>query len=115
MIALADTHARFSHLERFLREGDLLPGPDRHRWSKENPAYEFSTRSPARVLVRKSRVEPRWLITAWAADGQAREVSVDIPDLGPVSLEARPEGTVAVGHRGADGPLIEVIGWRERT
>jgi hypothetical protein len=115
MIALADTHARFSHLEPFLREGDLLAGPDRHRWSKENPAYEFPTGSPARVLVRKSRVEPRWLITAWAADGQAREVSVDVPDLGAVTLEARPEGTVAVARPGAERPLIEVIAWKERN
>jgi hypothetical protein len=37
---------------------------------------------------------PEWLIVAWAAGGPDREVSVTIPDLGPVRLQARPSGSV---------------------
>ncbi|MHC4404455.1 MAG: hypothetical protein ACYTG0_32785, partial [Planctomycetota bacterium] len=43
MMVLARAHALFSHLEDFLRSGDLLPGPKKHRWSKDQPAYELPT------------------------------------------------------------------------
>lgn len=95
MIALADVHATFSHLERYLRDGDLLPGPDRHRWSKDQPAHEFPTgHAGTRVLARKIKGQPEWLITAWAADGVVRDVTVEIPELGQVNLRARPEATL---------------------
>jgi len=95
MMALGHVHALFSHLEDFLRQGDLLPGPDKHRWSKELAACEFSTGDPdARVLARKHRERAEWLITAWAAGGKDRDVSADIPVLGKVALRARGCGSV---------------------
>lgn len=95
MVTLGRVHAQFSHLDRYLFDGDLLPGPDAHRMSPENPAYEFPTGdSEARVLVRRIRGAADWLIVAWAAGGDTREVTVRIPDLGDVQLEARPSGTV---------------------
>lgn len=95
MMVLARVHALFSHLEGFLRGGDLLPGPDRHRWSKDLPAYEFPTGDPAaRVLVRKRRGREEWLATAWAAEGPDRSVRVTVPDLGELTLQARSCGTV---------------------
>jgi hypothetical protein len=95
MVALARVRAQFSHLEPYLRQGDLLPGPDPHRWSKDMPAYEFPTGdADLRVLARKLRDQPRWLLTAWAADGKAREARVTIPDLGEVTLPAPPDGAV---------------------
>ena len=107
MMALARVHAQFSHLEHYLRQGDLLPGPDKNRRYKDRPAYEFPTGDDnLRVLVRKLREQPqplilawfkappRWLITAWAADGKAREVKVTVPDLGEVTLQARADGSV---------------------
>jgi len=95
MMVLARVHARFSHLEEFLRDGDLLRGPDRHRWSRDLPAYEFSTGDPtARVVVRKHRKREEWLVIAWAAGGKDREVSVDVPGLGRVKVEACAVGTV---------------------
>lgn len=110
MIVLADVHATFSHLERYLRDGDLLPGPARHRWSKENPAYEFLTGHAAvRVLARKMKGSPDWLITAWAADGVTRAVSVEIPELGKVDLEARPAGNVCTAKLAAGGPLVTAV------
>jgi hypothetical protein len=90
MLVLARVHALFSGLEGFLREGDLLPGPTKHRWSKDLPAYEFPTGDPnARVLARKHRRRAEWLVTAWAAGGQDREVGVAVPGLGAVRVEAR--------------------------
>jgi hypothetical protein len=49
---------------------------------------------PVRVLARKLKDKPQWLITAWAADGQEREVSVPVPDLGEVKLKATAEANV---------------------
>ena len=109
MIALADVHATFSHLERYLRDGDLLPGPARHRVSKDQPAYEFPTGTPARVLVRRLKAEPRWLVAAWAADGVARDVTVEVPQLGKITLAARARGTLAEARPGTNGPIVEAI------
>jgi len=95
MMDLGRAQALFSHLEEFLREGDLLAGPNRHRRAKDLPAYEFPTgHADARVLVRKLRKRDEWLITAWAADARQREVTVEIPKLGKVKVLARPAGSV---------------------
>ncbi len=95
--ALALVHASFSHLEDFLRNGDLLPGPNKHRISKDSPAFEFPTGGKnVRVLARKHQKRAAWLITAWVADGDAREVSVQIPELGEINLQARPDGAIYI-------------------
>ena len=95
MMALSRVHAFFSHLEPFLRQGYLLPGPDRHKWSKDQPAYEFPTGDPdVRVLARKLRTGPHWLVTIWATVGDERQVQVEIPELGQLSLTARASGSV---------------------
>jgi hypothetical protein len=93
--ALAHVHAFFSHQEPFVRGSDLLPGPAMHRWSKDQPAYEFPAGDKdVRILARKRKGAPQWLIVTWAADGDARDAGVEIPDLGKVTLRARPEGAV---------------------
>ena len=85
----------YSFVEDFLRNGDLLPGPNKHRWSKDQPAYEFPTGDPdTRVVARRHRHRDEWLMTAWAAGGEDRNVTVDIPDLGRVTLLARDCGSV---------------------
>ncbi len=95
MVVLARVHALFSHQEHYLREGDLLAGPDKHVWNRDQPAYELpSGHEATRVLVRKLRERPDWLVTAWAADGTAREVEVTVPDLGRVKLRALPSAGV---------------------
>ncbi len=95
MTALSRCHALFSHHEDILRNGDLLPGPDKHVWSKDQPAYEFPTGdADARVVARKHRKRNVWLVTAWAAGGDDREVTVEIPTLGTVDVEARACGSV---------------------
>jgi hypothetical protein len=110
MVVLARVQALFSHLEDFLRNGDLLPGPSRHRWSKEQPAYEFPIGDPAvRVLTRRHKQRPEWLITAWAAGGSDRDVTVDIPDLGKVELTARAAGSVYVASIAGGKPRVELV------
>jgi hypothetical protein len=105
MIVLARAHALFSYLEDFLRNGDLLPGPDKHVWSKSQPAYEFPTgHDDVRAVARKHRKRSQWLITAWASGGPARKVSLKVPDLGQVQLEARPAGSVYVVEARQDKP-----------
>jgi hypothetical protein len=95
MTALSHVHALFSYLERFSRDGYLVPGPDRHKWSKDQPAYELPTGQPnTRVLARKMKLSDEWIITAWAADGTPREVTVTVPVLGEVKLQARAADSV---------------------
>ena len=95
MVTLAHVQALFSHLDDFLRQGDLLPGPNMHRWSKSQPAYEFPTGDPqVRVVARLHRNRKEWLITAWAAGGENREVSVDFLELSTLKLLARKCGSV---------------------
>jgi len=66
-----------------------------HVWSTDLPAYEFPTGvEGTRVVARRHRERDEWLITAWAAAGDATEVEVEIPDLGTVTLNARPSGSV---------------------
>ena len=87
--------ALFSQVEGIVRNSDLLQGPAMHRLSPTEPAYEFPTGDDnARVLARKHRTAATWLITAWAADGANRNVSVYIPELGNITLEARIVGSV---------------------
>lgn len=95
MVALSRVHALFSHLEPFLRQGYLLPGPMKHKWSADQPAYEFSTGDAGvRALVRKLRNSDHWLVTVWAASGDDRDVEVTIPELGQITFHARACGSV---------------------
>ena len=109
-MALGRVHALFSHLETFVRESDLLPGPGTHVWSKERPAYEFPTGDAAlRVLARRRRGKAEWLLTAWAADGDERDATVTVPDLGGITIRARPSGSVYITRTEADGRYVPVL------
>ena len=95
MVALARVHALFSHLEPFLRAGDLLPGVGKHVWSKEQPAFEFpSGDDTVRIVARRMRDADEWLIAAWAAAGEDRIVTVSVAGAGELHLNARPAGSV---------------------
>jgi len=90
--------------------GDLLPGPNPHRVSKDLPAYEFPTGDAnARVVARRLRAKPHWLITAWAADGKERQVKVTIPELGTVTLLARGCATVHKGKLVDGRPVVVAV------
>ncbi len=110
MVVLAHVHALFSHHEEFLHRGDLLPGPDRHRWSKDQPCYEVPASDvEARVVARRHRDRPEWLLTAWAAGGPDREVTIAIPELGTVTLQARACGSVYRATLAGSGPVLRLV------
>lgn len=110
LMALGQAQALFSHLDGFVRNSDLLPGPDKHLWSKELPAYEFLTGSrELRVLARKHKQKPEWLIVAWDAKGTGRTVEVDIPQLGKISLKARGAGSVYHAKLDQGRPTLTLI------
>lgn len=110
LMSLGRVHALFSHLEDFVRNGDLLPGPSKHVWSTDLPAYELPTGSErARVVARKHRDRDEWLIVAWATEGEAHDVQVEIPGLGAAQLEARPTGSVYLAHLGAGRRRLALV------
>jgi hypothetical protein len=111
-------HALFTHLETYLRDGDLLPGPNQHvygSFTAITPAFEFplegqtqevagpngsrATVPTARLVARKLRTEDRWLLAVWANVGEDRMVTATIdPRMGPVTLEASKAGAVYLAH-----------------
>jgi len=110
LTAAAYAQARMSFVEDLLLDGELLPGPSRHTISKNDPAYEFPTGdATARVLVRRSRRRAEWLITAWAADGRDRSVTVNVPELGAVDIRCTANATVCRAVLAADGPRRDFI------
>ena len=112
MVILSRVHALFSHEESFLRQGDLLPGPNKHVNAADQPAYEFPTGSQnLRVLARKMPKQAKWLITAWASDGGDGPAKVEIPGLGTVTLQARAIGSVyKAALKGGKAVLQQVDG-----
>jgi hypothetical protein len=97
IMALAHVHALFSHLDNFLYNGDLLSGPQSHVMSLDQPAYEFTNTAGHvndRVLVRKLRGQNQWIVTAWAADGITNNVTVTIPAIGNLTVNAVPSASV---------------------
>lgn len=97
IMSAAHTEALFSHLANFLTNGDLLSGSESNSLSPSQPAYEFTNTAGYandRVLARKLRGQNQWLVTAWAADGTNRIVTVNIPTVGPLSLLAADIGSV---------------------
>ena len=110
MVILGRVHALFSHQEAFLRQGDLLPGPSKHAKVTDQPAYEFPAGDAnTRVLARKLKDKPQWLITAWAADGKDREVKVTISELGEVPLQARMCGSVYEATLEGAKPVLKQV------
>jgi hypothetical protein len=113
---LGKVHALFSHLEDYIRSGDLVDdGRFKATWWPQQPSYELlpeeikdgSTRRsvdgkevatllpgrPIRVLARKHREKQEWLVAAWAADGHSQEATVTIPGAGRLKLKAREGGS----------------------
>jgi hypothetical protein len=113
IIALGRVHAQFSYLEDYLFDGELLPGPGRHWMSEDKPAYEFTNTvadATVRVLARKHNDRAEWLICAWAADGDARDVTVNIPDLGDVTVTARDSGSLYLATDANNPMLLDETG-----
>lgn len=110
MMSLSQNQALFSYLEPFLRNGDLLAGNGQNAYSDDQPSYEFSTGfANTRVVARKMKSTNEWIITAWAADGVTRDVSVTIPTLGTVSVNAVSSGHVYYGKLNGGSPSLTLV------
>jgi hypothetical protein len=116
-MALGHVHALFSHLEDYIRNGDLVnDGNYKHFWSVDQPAYELLPKEleatavakgkvkvlpmgrPFRVVARKHRGKPEWLVEAWTAqtgvgDDKQYDATVTVPGAGEVTLKARVGGS----------------------
>lgn len=106
LVALSRVHAQFSWLENYVRSGDLLPGPTHHRLISAQWSYEFTNTVAdisKHVLARKVTGQNQWLITAWSAVTTNANVTVNIPTLGDVTVNARPEGSV---YTATPGPTL---------
>ena len=113
---LGKVHALFSHLEDYIRNGDLVDdGRYKATWWPQQPSYELlpeeikdgavekevdgkkvSALVPGRairVLARKLRQKDEWLVAAWSADGQPHQATITIPGAGRIQLEARSGGS----------------------
>lgn len=128
LFLLGEVHALFSHLEPFLREGDLLPGTDKHPYqsfAQVTPAMEFTPVGEvrqtygafsiepirtARVIARKMKSEDKWLVTAWANTGNDRDIRLTIdPKLGELTLRARKAGSVYVLSLADNKTVIQLV------
>jgi hypothetical protein len=114
-------HAQFSWLEDYIRNGALLPGNGNmtlspanvHAISRDQPSYEFTNTvkdATCRVLARKHNDRDEWLVTAWAAYGDARDVTVDIPTLGEITVTAHPEANIYTATVAGGLKLLDATG-----
>lgn len=132
-IALGHVQALFSHLEDYIRNGDLVDdGQFKHIWSKENPAYELLPKElasvaitngairvlpagrPVRVIARKHEKKAEWLVEAWTADSKSddekcTDATVTLPGAGEVKLEARTCGSTYLVTLNKGQPVAELL------
>lgn len=94
LMVVSHVHALFTHLDKFILDGDLLPGTRNNAFSIDQPAYEFLASTNNRVLSRKLRSGNEWIVTAWAANGIDTNITVTIPILGTMTVTASSTGTV---------------------
>ena len=53
--------------------------------------------------------QPKWLITAWASDGVEGPATVEIPELGSVTLQARAIGSVYAATLQDGKPVLQQV------
>lgn len=91
-------HAQFSWLEDYLRNGALVAGPYTNLMSSDNMSYDFNQgkngANNAHVYVRKHNDRDNWIICAWSADATNSSVTITVPGLGKVTVNARTNGSV---------------------
>lgn len=105
---MSRVQALFSHVEDYLREGDLVNGSYMHPFNvltEPIPLYcldivgepQGNGISPGvYVLARKMPSALKWLVTAWAQQGNDREVVAVLPGAGEITVNARVAGTVYI-------------------
>lgn len=114
-MALGEVHARFSWLDDYIFDGDLLPGVGAGRIKKQLPPFEFAATRKAgdfyapipevRVIVRKRKLQDSWLVVLWSPEVGSPTTAVTtgldqlvyvntIPGLPPIQFVAGGEGSI---------------------
>lgn len=126
VIAMGEVHALYSHLDDLLLDGHVLPNAhgDAHpfrRWTEPFPLYEqyaYPVGAPftgprdatVRVVARVSASGDTWLVAGWAAEGEDREVDVELPEpLGRTTLRMRRAGSVYRLRREGGATVAELV------
>jgi hypothetical protein len=121
--ALGEVHARFSWLDDYILDGDLLPGIDSHPVKPSLPSYELPTynklsiffirNSGIRCFVRKLRSASKWLIVLWVPEtpngSTGSDLSIwirDIPTVEAIELMARGQGSIYTIDRTSGSTVI---------
>lgn len=121
---LGKVHARFSWLDRYILDGDLLQGVGNGRIKQGLPSFEYPCSIVVgegyqqdisiRCIVRKIRGQDDWLITLWVSeridgtDGVATQVRVEgIPSLPALDLIAHPQGTLYTVQKTGSNLVID--------
>lgn len=110
MVVLSRVHAQFSWLQDYLFDGSLVPSPYTNPMSWDLNNYDFAPETyvgitnhfpggyiytnTAHVFVRKKNNSNNWLLTAWTSADTDELVTVTVPTLGTVTLNARTNGAV---------------------
>lgn len=114
-MALGEVHARFTWLDDYILDGDLLPGLGGGRIKGWCPGFEFTPKtrlgdffisaSSGRVIVRKRKLLDSWLVVLWNPEEGTSLTPVttapdrlvwvdDIPGLPPIQFVAGGEGSI---------------------
>jgi hypothetical protein len=104
--ALSRVHALFSFLEPFVKNSDLVPGPNRHAWGPF-PAYELpSENSALRILARRHKNYEAWIVIAWSTTTSEHQGRVEIPGRGTIDITGDGQGKIYLVQ---NAPLLEEI------
>jgi hypothetical protein len=122
-IDLGQAHGLFSYLDVYLRDGDLVRGSGNHPYryggddSPTVPWYGLTVTGntnangpTAYALARKRRGADRWIVATFANVGSSRDIQVQLPGAGSLTLLTRPAGAVyLVELNGAGQPVTRLI------
>jgi hypothetical protein len=130
MTDLGHAIALFSHLEDFVRGGTLVAGSRRHPYraggyftdydgglatkrlyALDLPASETTAEGEPRsfVVARRHADGDRWILTAWCMQGPERDLTAQLPGVGPVVLRGRPAGSVYLLDRRGAEPVLRLL------
>ena len=125
MVIVSRVHAQFSWLQDYLLNGSLVPGPYTNAMSWDLNNYDFAPETTngsvnlpagmmmdntAHVFIRKKNASNDWLLTAWTSADTNESVTVTVPTLGTVTLNARTNGAVYTATSVSDLTLTDTNG-----
>lgn len=119
-ILVAEEHARFSYLDDYIFDGDLLPGNKLNTIKTYAPSYEFIAKKifkgfvardlNTRILARKLKGSNKYLLFLWSIEAATHFTIVDfLPGLPVLELEARRKGSLYTVDLTGSVPVVQWI------